>query len=174
MPQVYQKARAGAQGAAPGTPQEPQNVRQSCMAVLALADEETLEAEAARFSDSFSYTFLRRPEAGLVMLEGRAGNSGQRFNLGEMLVTRCVVRLEPQGGGAVTEGVAFVQGNRPRHAELAAMFDALLQQKDWAESLERSLIEPLVAKREEQLKKRAEETAPTKVDFFTMVRGEDE
>ena len=173
MPQLYQKAGTRAQGAAPGTPQEPQDVRQSCMAVLALADEETLEAEAARFSDSFIYTFLRRPEVGLVMLEGRAGNSGQRFNLGEMLITRCTVRLEPQGGGAVTEGYAFVQGNRPRHAELAAMFDALLQQKDWAESSS-LFMEPLVAKRKEQLRKRAEETAPTKVDFFTMVRGEDE
>jgi len=150
------------------------SIRKRRMAALALAAEETLEAEAARFSGSFSYTFLRFPEPGLVMLEGRAGNSGQRFNLGEMLVTRCVVRLEPPDSAAVTEGYAFIQGNRPRHAELAAVFDALLQLDDWAESLERSLIEPLMAGREEQLRKRAEETARTRVDFFTLVRGEDE
>jgi alpha-D-ribose 1-methylphosphonate 5-triphosphate synthase subunit PhnG len=144
------------------------------MAALVLADETVLEAEAAQFFDSLSYTFLRRPEAGLVLLEGRAGNSGQRFNLGEMLVTRCVVRLEPQGNGTATEGYAFVHGNRPRHAELVALFDALLQQEAWAKPLTRSLIEPLVAKREEQLRKRAEETAATRVDFFTLVRGEDE
>jgi alpha-D-ribose 1-methylphosphonate 5-triphosphate synthase subunit PhnG len=144
------------------------------MAALALADEATLEAEAARLPDTFSCTFLRRPEAGLLMLEGRAGNAGQRFNLGEMLITRCVVRLEPKDGNPVTEGYAFIQGNRPRHAELSALFDALLQQKGWAEPLERSLIAPLVARRAEQLRKRAEEAAPTKVDFFTMVRGEDE
>ena len=154
-------------------PEAAQRIRQRRMAALALADETTLAAKAAEFSDSFSYTFLRRPEAGLVMLEGRAGNSGQRFNLGEMLITRCVVRLEAPDSKAITEGYAFIQGNRPRHAELAAVFDALLQLDDWAEPLERSLIEPLMAGREEQLRKRAQETARTKVDFFTLVRGED-
>ena len=173
MSQMLQEADVNAQELASGTPLEAQAVRKRRMAALALADETTLEAEAARLSDAFSYTFLRRPEAGLVMLEGRAGNSGQRFNLGEMLITRCVVRLEPQGNETATEGYAFVQGNRPRHAELAALFDALLQQEAWAKSLERSLIAPLAAGREEQLQKRAEETAATRVDFFTMVRGED-
>lgn len=145
--------------------------RKHRMAVLALADEAELEEAATRLAGSFSYTFLRRPEAGLLMVEGRAGNSGRRFNLGEMLVTRCVVRLERQGYSA-TEGYSFIQGNRPRHAELAAVFDALLQQDD--EPLESSLIEPLAARRDKALRKRAEKTAATKVDFFTLVRGEDE
>jgi alpha-D-ribose 1-methylphosphonate 5-triphosphate synthase subunit PhnG len=143
------------------------------MAALALADEQVLEAEAARLSDSFSYTFLRRPEAGLVMLEARAGNSGQRFNLGEMLITRCVVRLEPLDKDAAAEGYAFIQGNSPRHAELAAVFDALLQLENWADALEQSLIAPLLQEREQRLRMRAQETARTKVDFFTLVRGED-
>ncbi len=151
--------------------------RKRRMAALALADEAALEEAATRLAASFSYTFLRRPEAGLLMVEGRAGNSGQRFNLGEMLVTRCVVRLQQkrQNGqdSAATEGYSFIQGNRPRHAELAAVFDALLQQEDQAEDLERSLIEPLAAKRSEALQKGAEKTATTRVDFFTLVRGED-
>jgi len=169
MSQTFQEA-----GAESATMSPEAVARKRRMAMLTFADETTLEAEAARLPDSLSYTFLRRPEAGLVMLEGRAGNSGQRFNVGEMLVTRCVVRLKPKNSDTFTEGYAFIQGNRPRHAELAALFDALLQQEDWAESLERSLIAPLIARREELLKKRAEETAPTKVDFFTLVRGEDE
>ena len=164
----------GAQNSTVDALQKAQSIRQRRMAALALADEKALEAEAARIFDSFSYTFLRRPEAGLVMLEGRAGNAGQRFNLGEMLITRCVVRLEAQDNKAITEGYAFIQGNRPRHAELAAVFDALMQLEDWAESLDRLLIEPLLAGREKQLQKRADETARTKVDFFTLVRGEDE
>ena len=151
--------------------------RKRRMAVLALANENDLEDAATRLAGSFSYIFLRRPEAGLVMVEGRAGNSGRRFNLGEMLVTRCVVRLQKKQqndqDGTATEGYAFIQGNRPRHAELAAVFDALLQQEDQAEPLERSLIEPLAARRGEELRKRAEKTAATKVDFFTLVRGED-
>jgi alpha-D-ribose 1-methylphosphonate 5-triphosphate synthase subunit PhnG len=166
--------RANAHNAAADVLQEAQAVRKCRMAALALADEAVLEAEAAKFFDSFSYTFLLRPEAGLVMLEGRASNSGQRFNLGEMLVTRCVVCLEAQDSKSATEGYAFIQGNRPRHAELAAVFDALLQFDGWAEVLERSLIEPLLAGRAELLQKRAQETARTKVDFFTLVRGEDE
>jgi alpha-D-ribose 1-methylphosphonate 5-triphosphate synthase subunit PhnG len=147
------------------------------MAVLALADEQTLESAAARFvrlAGAFSYTFLRRPEAGLVMVEGRAGNTGQRFNLGEMLITRCVVRLEAQDGGAATEGYAFIQGDCPRRAELAALFDALLQQEDTARELEHSLIKPLIARRKDELRKRVAETAATRVDFFTLARGEDE
>ena len=173
MPQIIPRESAQGQAQAPEAPLDPYAARKRRMAALALADEAVLEAEAAKFSEAFAYTFLRRPEAGLVMLEGRAGNSGRRFNIGEMLITRCVVRLEQQSGGA-TEGYAFIQGNRPRHAELAAVFDALLQQEGWAESLERSLIEPLAAGREERLQQRAAETAATKVDFFTLVRGEDE
>lgn len=174
MPQAFPWIRDGARELETGAPEGAHAVRQRRMAALALADETRLEAEAARLPGTFSYTFLRRPEAGLVMLEGRAGNSGQRFNLGEMLVTRCVLRLESQGGTLVSEGYAFIQGNRPRHAELAALFDALLQQHEWAEQLERSLIEPLIAGREEDLRQRAAETAATRVDFFTLVRGEDE
>ena len=164
-PQALQKPEAGALT----LPQ----IRQRRMAALAFADESTLEAEAVRLADSFSHAFLRRPEAGLVMLEGRAGNTGQRFNVGEMLVTRCVVRLLPKNGGSVTEGYAFIRGNRPRHAELAAVFDAALQQPAWAEPLDRSLIGPLMRRREEQLQQHAAEAAPTRVDFFTLVRGED-
>jgi len=174
MAESYPEARAGGQNFTVSALPEAQRTRQRRMAALALADEKTLEAEAARIFDSFSYTFLHRPEAGLIMLEGRAGNSGQRFNVGEMLVTRCVVRLEARDSAGITEGYAFIQGNRTRHAELAAVFDALLQLNDWAESLDRSLIEPLIAEREKQLRKRAAETARTKVDFFTLVRGEDE
>jgi len=41
-----------------------------------------------------SYTCLRPPEVGLVMLRGRAGGGGRRFNLGEICITRASVRLE--------------------------------------------------------------------------------
>ncbi|MDR2695421.1 MAG: phosphonate C-P lyase system protein PhnG [Deltaproteobacteria bacterium] len=170
----YREMQSGVQDAATGARQrDAYAVRQRRMAALALADESMLEGEAARIASALSYAFLRRPEAGLVMLEGRAGNSGQRFNLGEMLVTRCVVRLEPQPGAPATEGYAFIQGNRPRHAELAALFDALLQQEEWSAALERSLIAPLAARRKEILRQRAQDTAATLVEFFTLVRGED-
>ena len=148
------------------------------MAALALADEAFLETAASGLpADLARYTFLRRPEAGLLMVEGRTGNSGERFNIGEMLVTRCVILLAPPDG-EVAEGYAFIRGNRPRHAELAALFDALLQREERGienrlpESLERTLIAPLCEQRRQTLEQRARESAPTRVNFFTLVRGE--
>lgn len=152
----------------------PPSLRQRAMAELAMANTNVLEAAAKRLPSDIGYTFLRRPEVGLVMLEARAGNTGQRFNLGEMLITRCVLRLEEQGGCQATEGYAFLQGNRPRQAELAALFDALLQQDSWADELQNTLIIPLMQERAMQRAKVQEEIATTRVDFFTMVRGEDE
>ena len=154
--------------------QKPPDPRQRRMAALALADEAALEAEAAKVCGAFSYTFIRRPEVGLVMLEGRAGNSGQRFNIGEMLVARCALRLEPHSGSWAAEGYAFIRGNCPRHAELAAFFDALSQRQSWESELEKNLFTPLARKREESLRQSAVETGATRVDFFTLVRGEDQ
>ena len=68
------------------------------------------------------YRVLRGPEAGLVMVRGRAGGGGAPFNLGEMTATRCTVRTE---AGFV--GHAYVAGRNERQAELAALADALLQ-----------------------------------------------
>ena len=49
--------------------------------------------------------WLRRPEIGPVMVRGRTGATGLAFNMGEMTVTRCSLRLQ---GGVVGHG--FVQG----------------------------------------------------------------
>ena len=111
-------------------------------------------------------TTLRAPEIGLVMTRGRAGATGAAFNLGEVTVTRCSVSLDT---GAV--GHAYVMGRDKRHAEIAATCDALLQGTD-AASVEAAIIVPL---RDGQVLRRRERTAKaaaTKVDFFTMVRGE--
>ena len=56
------------------------------------------------------------------MARGRPGGDGAPFNLGEMTVTRCTVRLEDG-----TVGHAYVAGRDMRQAELAAVLDAVLQ-----------------------------------------------
>ena len=61
-----------------------------------------------------AFTWLRRPETGAVMVRGRAGGTGSAFNMGEMTITRCAVRID-----AAATGHAYVQGWDPRHAELA-------------------------------------------------------
>ncbi len=142
--------------------------RKDWMGVLARASETDLENFWRLHGQEEDYDFLRRPEIGLVMVRGRAGGTGGRFNLGEMTVTRCAVRL---GDGTV--GHAYVAGRSQRHAELAAAFDALLQNPDRQEEIADTVITPLKTRYEQAREGRSKKAAATKVDFYTMVRGED-
>jgi len=114
------------------------------------------------------FAFLRRPEIGAVMVRGRAGGAGAPFNLGEMTVTRCSVALE-----CGAEGHAWTPGRDRDHALRAALIDALLQ-TDARPRIEREVLAPL--RREEAARARAEagRAEATRVDFFTLVRGENE
>lgn len=143
------------------------NERQRWMGILAGAPRQALEEAWAAASVSAEYSFLRRPETGLVMVRGRACGKGQRFNLGEMTVTRCAIQLE----GRV--GHAYVAGRDARHAELAALFDALLQDEGQRDRLEREVLTPLVHVRQARNAAERACVAATRVNFFTMVRGED-
>lgn len=142
--------------------------RQEWMALLALADEASLQSAWEKLGDRPEYQLVRGPETGLVMVRGRAGNTGFRFNLGEMTVTRCSVSLL---AGIV--GHAWTRGCGHGHARLAAVFDALLQVPERMDELQRVLIGPLRAVREEYLARRRAEVEPTRVDFFTLVRGDE-
>jgi alpha-D-ribose 1-methylphosphonate 5-triphosphate synthase subunit PhnG len=138
------------------------------MSVLALASTSELEASWGALPDAPAYRVLRRPEVGLVMVRGRAGGTGVRFNLGEMTVTRCTVQLADG-----TLGHAWVGGGDRRHAELAAVFDALLQDASRTAALAESVIAPLARAREERRNAALARVAASRVEFFTMVRGED-
>jgi len=142
--------------------------RRRWMSVLAQASASELEHAWSALADRPAYQRARGPEIGLVMLRGRAGGTGVRFNLGEMTITRCTVTLS---GGAT--GHAYVGGRRPRHAELAAVFDALLQDPERRELLEGSLVASLENRQREERRAAAARSAPTRVEFFTLVRGED-
>ena len=111
-------------------------------------------------------SFLRAPEIGLAMVQARMGGTGRPFNLGEMTITRCTVRTW-QGRA----GHAYVLGRCPRHAELAAVFDALLQDDSCRDTLLEVLIRPLQEQEEQRRHCLGLKTAATKVEFFTMVRG---
>jgi alpha-D-ribose 1-methylphosphonate 5-triphosphate synthase subunit PhnG len=123
---------------------------------------------AALLPDLPPHDLLRAPEIGAVMVRGRTGGTGAPFNLGEMTVTRCSVRLE---GGAV--GHAWVQGRDKAHARRAAVADALMQ-TDAAGEIGKRVLAPLRAEAATARAARADKAAATKVDFFTMVRGEDQ
>jgi alpha-D-ribose 1-methylphosphonate 5-triphosphate synthase subunit PhnG len=138
--------------------------RKSWMATLAKAPPARL---AAVFPDLPPHHVLRQPEIGAVMVRGRVGGTGAAFNLGEMTVTRASIRLET---GEV--GHAWVQGRDKAHALRAAAVDALMQ-TDRAADLTAQVLHPLQAEADAQRNTRAAKAAATKVDFFTMVRGED-
>ena len=113
----------------------PHSARRRWMSVLARAGAAEI---AALLDDVPAYQLLRGPEAGLAMLRGRAGGSGEKFNLGEMTVTRCTVRT---ADGLV--GHAYVAGRDGRQAELAALVDAMLQDPARHDALEHAVIAPL-------------------------------
>jgi alpha-D-ribose 1-methylphosphonate 5-triphosphate synthase subunit PhnG len=137
--------------------------RRRWMSVLARADAKRLRALLGECGDLPGYTLVRGPDCGLVMVRGRAGGGGSAFNLGEMTVTRCTVRSE---GGFV--GHAYVAGREDERALLAAWGDALLQDPDWAEAVELSVIAPLARDQNERAAGRAQKAAATRVKFFAM------
>ncbi|APX10310.1 phosphonate C-P lyase system protein PhnG [Tateyamaria omphalii] len=146
---------------------DPNAARKAWLSVLAKADAATVAALWAKAGYEPAHEVLRAPEIGAVMVRGRAGAVGAPFNLGEMTVTRCSVRL---ASGEVGHG--YVQGRAKDHAVQAALTDALMQTAE-APSVEAAIVAPLRDAAEARRATRAAKAAATKVDFFTMVRGED-
>lgn len=138
--------------------------RRRWMAVLAKASMAELERAWTALEEQPSYRFLRPPEIGLTLVRGRIGGTGDPFNLGEMTVTRCAVVLD--AGGA--PGFAYVAGRNARHAELAAVFDALMQAAASAEAAR--AIDAIDAAQRARRRDATSAAAATKVEFFTMVR----
>lgn len=142
--------------------------RKAVMATLAQANGDDIARlwnEAGLTSEA---EFLRGPETGLVTVRGRIGGGGAPFNVGETTVTRATVRL-PTG----QVGHSYMLGRDRKKAKLAAIADALWQDPAQRQTVETALVAPLRAAQGEAREKRRAETAATKVDFFTMVRGED-
>ena len=142
--------------------------RQRSMRILAEAGADRLEAAYAGFADLPEWSFARRPETGLVMVRGRIGGGGGPFNVGEMSVTRAAVSL-----ASGETGHAYVAGRNQRKAAIAAVFDALWQNSALRPRVEAEVLGPLADERATADATAAEEAAATRVDFFTLVRGDD-
>ncbi len=139
--------------------------RQHWMAVLARASRAEIEQLSRTASPLPAHDILKPAETGTIMVEGRAGGAGRRFNLGEATMTRCVVRL---GNGAM--GFSFALGRDGRKARLAAILDGLLQGETEAGPL-RQGIASLADRQSAARDLASRKAAATKVDFFTLVRG---
>lgn len=142
--------------------------RQRVMRILALADAALLEKSYEAFAQKPDWQFARRPETGLVMVRGRIGGGGAPFNLGEMSVTRAAVTLK-----SGETGHAYVAGRNQRKAAIAAFFDAAFQNPGLKPRVETEIVAPLASQIAESEALTRRQAAATKVDFFTMVRGED-
>lgn len=140
---------------------QPQEARRHWMAVLARASSNALETALAARGARPEYSRVRGPEAGLVMVRGRIGGGGGAFNLGEMTVTRCTVRVTD---GRL--GHAYVAGRDKRRAELAALCDALLQDEPCGAL--HDAVDRLFAEQQERRTAEAAKAAATKVQFFAM------
>ncbi len=134
------------------------------MRLLALATADELAEARKALPEMPDFVPLRPAETGLAMVRGRAGGTGMAFNLGEMTVTRCAVRLE---GGQM--GVSYLAGRDSRRAESAALFDGLLQ-AGVATHVSSALLQRVSSRLATEAERRAREADATRVEFFTMVR----
>ncbi|MFV0474064.1 MAG: phosphonate C-P lyase system protein PhnG [Pikeienuella sp.] len=148
-------------------PSANQPERAAWMGLLASAPPDLLEKGLGRLGPEPDFEWLRAPEIGAVMTRGRAGGTGAPFNLGEITVTRCALRLRDG-----TTGHAYVAGRDKEKARRAAICDALMQGERAAEMRE-AVLEPVAKALSERRAHLAGKAAATKVDFFTLVRGED-
>jgi alpha-D-ribose 1-methylphosphonate 5-triphosphate synthase subunit PhnG len=140
--------------------------RRRVMGLAARATLAELQAGLAGI-DVPEATDVRHPEIGLVMLRGRMGGDGAPFNLGEATVTRAAVRL-PTG----EIGLSYSLGRDAARARLAAVLDALWLRGE-RERIEADFVRPVAARLARERADKAARTAATRVDFFTLVRGED-
>lgn len=137
-----------------------QESRRRWMAVLARGQAGELEERMRAAPPPPRYRRLRGPEAGLVMVRARAGGTGAAFNLGEVSVTRCTVET---ASGRL--GHAYILGQDARHAELAAVLDAMLQDPAATEAVLAKVIEPLARAQAASRAAAAEKAAATRVAF---------
>ncbi len=142
--------------------------RKHIVDLLARATKAELQAAFDSLSPAPSFAPLRGPETGLVMVRGRIGGGGAAFNLGEATVSRASVRLST---GEIGHGYRL--GTDRAAVTLAAAIDAVAQDDAQRRVLETGLLALVAARIADEKMRTEQETAATKVDFFTMVRGED-
>ncbi|MEH2507750.1 MULTISPECIES: phosphonate C-P lyase system protein PhnG [unclassified Bradyrhizobium] len=140
--------------------------RKAAMAVLAHSEAGDIAGHLAAIAVP-AHENLREPENGLVMVRGRMGGDGAPFNLGEATVSRAAVRLAT---GEV--GFGYVLGRDRQKAQMIALCDAMVQSTELSGEVETKVIGPLRAAMIADRSRKAAEAAATRVDFYTMVRGE--
>ncbi len=144
-----------------------QKDRQEWIGLLGSADPLDLETVKKEHAQGVEITHVVKPETGMIMVQAKADGSNSRFNLGEVTVSRCVLEIKKK-----YMGTAWIMGSDLRHAELAALFDALLQDPVTRDKLADILIKQLKIKQTAKNEHLAQNASETRVEFFTLKRGE--
>lgn len=135
------------------------------LALLARATRPELDAALALCPDAPDFVWLRPPQTGLALVQGRVGGCGDRFNLGETTLTRCTLR---QRDGVI--GTGYVLGRDAQRAACVARLDALLQDAGHHATLAEGPLATIAARLAATYAEQAASTAASRVEFFTMVR----
>lgn len=154
---------------ASASPSPESDGRRAALAILARAEAPELAAGLAALDPVPDFETIRAPESGLVMARGRIGGGGAPFNLGEVTVTRAVVRA---GTGEV--GFGHVLGRDAERALLVAKLDALWQAERTRPVVDAAVIVPVGRRLAAEDAATRRKTEATRVNFFTLVRGEDQ
>ncbi len=142
--------------------------RQQLISVLAKSSLQDIKQCWGHSLDDYEYNTLRQPQTGMVMAVARTEAKGEPFNLGEVSVTRCALRLS-----SGETGIGYVMGSNKEHALHVAILDAVAQQQNQYAEIHTQVIQPLQQKLLQTHKAQQQKTDTSRVDFFTMVRGED-
>lgn len=142
--------------------------RREVMAVLAGSSGAEMTQYLESIGSELHYDEIRAPESGLLMARGRIGGDGAPFNVGEVTVSRAAIRL-----ASGETGFGYVLGRDREKARLIALCDALIQTESYRDSVESTVLAPIRCRQRAERELKAQQVAATKVEFFTLVRGED-
>lgn len=135
------------------------------LALLARATRDELDGAIARCAGAPGFVWLRAPQTGLVLVQGRVGGCGNRFNLGEATVTRCTLR-QPDG----VVGTGYVLGRDAERAERVARLDALMQMPVYHDTLAAGPLRAIAQRLAAAAAQHEADAAASRVEFFTMAR----
>jgi len=141
--------------------------RKALLATLANTESQALVSAWRALEIEPEYTLLKQPEIGMVMVKAKTGGNGSPFNMGEMTVTRTVLQLHSH-----EMGYGYTAGRDKDKSLTIALIDACYQVEGWQEQIEEKLVQPLRKDLQQARSQHQETVDRTKVNFFTMVRGE--
>lgn len=143
--------------------------RQYWMSILARSQTGEIKMRWEALNIRPEYKLIRPTQIGLIQLQGRMEATGQRFMLGDMTVTRAAVEVSE---GII--GYSYIIGRDKAKAELCAVIDALLQNEECCGQIMAAVIEPLAQRLQERWQTQRREVAPSKVNFYNLVRGDEQ